>query len=132
MKRIFISLLSVVALAVPALALAQTPTPNFTYTDLWIIQVIKISQQAVTFLMVVATLWFIWTVIAYIREKDAKEAANKKNGMLRGIIGLFVIVGIWGIIRIIASTLGVTGGSLPTDQVACPPGMIYSGGTCHS
>lgn len=126
MKKIFISFMSVLAMAVPALA-QVTPSyqPNFAYTDRWILQIVSLSKQAVTFLMVVATLYFIWTVISYIRVKEAKDAEEKKKAMIRGIIGLFVIVAIWGIIRIIASTLGVTGGSIDPQATPCPPGMQY-------
>lgn len=124
MKKIVISLFALALLVVPAIALAQTP--NFTYTDRWIVQIISLSQKAVTFLMVIATLYFIWTVISYIRVKEAKDAEEKKKAMIRGIIGLFVIVGIWGIVRILQSTLGVQSGSLPANEVACPPGMSYN------
>lgn len=125
MKKFFVSLLALALIAVPFVAFAQSPQPDFSYADRWVIQIISYSQKAVTFLMVIATLWFIWTVISYIRVKEAKDAEEKKKAMLRGIIGLFVIVGIWGIIRIISSTLGVSGGSLNTNDTPCPPGMSY-------
>ncbi len=126
MKKIFIPLLALAVLVVPALALAQAPNPDFTYANSWIIRIVSLAQQAVTFLMVVATLYFIWTVIAYIRVKEAKDAEEKKKAMLRGIIGLVVIVGIWGIVGIITRTFDIRGGSLPTNQVACPPGLEYN------
>lgn len=128
MKKIFVSLVALLALAVPALVSAQVgtgPNPDFTYANSWIIQLMTIAQKAVTFLMVVATLYFIWTVIAYIRVKEAKDAEEKKKAMIRGIIGLVVIVGIWGIVGIITRTFDIRGGSLPTNNVACPPGMVY-------
>ncbi len=123
MKKIFISLTGLVALVTPVAVLAQSP--DFNYANDWIIQLIRVSQQAVTFLMVIATLWFIWTVIAYIRVKEAKDAEEKKKAMLRGIIGLVVIVGIWGIVSIVARTFGISGGSLPVQDTPCPPGMRY-------
>ncbi len=125
MKKFFVSLLALALVVLPVAAFAQSAQPDFTYADRWVIQIIRYSQQAVTFLMVLATLYFIWTVIGYIRVKDAKESEEKKKAMLRGIIGLFVIVGIWGIVRIISSTLGVSGGSLNTNDTPCPPGMTY-------
>lgn len=126
MKKIFISFMSVLVTAVPALAqITPTYQPNFAYTDRWILQIVSISKQAVTFLMVIATLYFIWTVIRYISAKEAKDVPDRKSAMFRGIIGLFVIVAIWGIIRIIGSTLGINGGSLNTSATPCPPGMTY-------
>ncbi len=118
MKKIVIPALALVVLLAP-LAFAQ----NFSYAENWITRIIDWTQRAVTFLMVIATLYFIWTVIQYIREKDAKEVVNKKNAMIRGIIGLAVIVGIWGIVNILTNTFGVgQGGSAP---VPCPPGQRY-------
>ncbi|MBP6857778.1 MAG: hypothetical protein KBC11_01095 [Candidatus Pacebacteria bacterium] len=128
MKKIVVSLFVLALLVLPAAVSAQLggPRPNFTYANTAVEQIIRWSQMAVTFLMIIATLWFIWTVIGYIRVKDATKAEDAKKAMIRGIIGLFVIVTIWGIVRILASTLGVTGGSLNTEDTPCPPGMTYS------
>ena len=126
MKKIFISLSAVLSLVLPVVAFAQAPIPDFTYTTSWINQIMAVASKAVTFLMVIATLYFIWTVISYIRVKEAKDAEEKKKAMLRGIIGLVVIVGIWGIVGIITRTFDIRGGSLPTNNVACPPGQEYN------
>jgi hypothetical protein len=128
MKKIFISLFALALSFLPAIAMAQPfpvpggPRPNFNYTNDLVDQIVIWAQRGITFLMVLATGYFIWTVIGYIREKDSAKAKDRKDAMIRGIIGLFVIVGIWGIIRIISSTLDVTGGSA---AVPCPPGLEY-------
>ena len=126
MKKIVMSLSALALLVVPAAVLAQY-TPNFTYTDSWINKALELSQRGITFLMVVATIYFLVSVIRFITDKGDKAEATtqKKNAMFRGIIGLFVMVGIWGIIRIISSTLGVGGGSINPSQVPCPPGQSY-------
>jgi hypothetical protein len=127
MKKIVMSFIALMAL--PASALAQVTVqgaPNTAYIETWIAKLLVFGQQATTFLMIAATLYFIWSVIGYIREKDAKAAAEKKGAMLRGIIGLFVIVAIWGIVRLISSTLGIGTGSINSSNVPCPPGMNYS------
>jgi Na+/proline symporter len=121
MKKIVIPLFVLVLLVAPV-AFAQQP--NFQYTNDWVTQLIAWSKSAVTFLMVLATLYFIWTVIGYIRVKEAKDAEEKKHAMIRGIIGLFVIVAIWGIIRVLSSTLGVSG--TYDQQAPCPPGLTWN------
>lgn len=127
MKKIVTSFIALAALVFPGIAAAQVTqgTPQFQYVDSWVAKLLEYGQQAVTFLIVIATLWFIWTVVSYIRVKEAKDAEEKKKAMLRGIIGLFVIIAIWGIIRIITSTLGVGTGSLNSSNIPCPPGMQY-------
>ena len=125
MKKILISLFVLGLIALPVFAFAQIggPRPDFTYANDSIDQIVLWAQRGVTFLMVLATLFFVWTVIGYIREKDGTKATEKKNAMLRGIVGLFVIVAIWGIIRVISNTLGVNGTN--TVVPACPPGLAY-------
>ncbi len=124
MKKILIGVLALATLTLPSFALAQFgPQPDTGYIDSWIVRIIDWTQRAVTFLMVLATLWFIWTVIQYIRTKDAKDIPDRRGAMIRGIIGLAVMVGVWGIIRIVTNVFGVTaGGSAP---VPCPPGQTY-------
>ncbi|MCC7436498.1 hypothetical protein IT402_01320 [Candidatus Nomurabacteria bacterium] len=129
MKNIVKSLFIFAVLVFPSQALAQVTiqgTPNTAYIDTWVEKLLKFGQQLTTFLMIAATLYFIWTVIGYIRAKDATKAEESKKAMIRGIIGLFVIVAIWGIVRLITSTLGVGTGSLNSRDVPCPPGMIYN------
>ena len=116
----------------PATELAQTQgTPSFGYVDTWVTKLLEFGGKATTFLMIAATLYFIWTVIGYIREKDAKAATEKRGAMLRGIVGLFVIVAIWGIVKLLATTFGVTTGNTTGINVPCPPGMTYTGGRCQ-
>ena len=125
MKNIVMSFLAM--LIAPATALAQVQgTPDFGYVDTWVSKLLQFGQQLTTFLMIAATLYFIWTVIGYIRVKEAKDSEEKKKAMIRGIVGLFVIVAIWGIVKLLASTLGVTTGNSANINVPCPPGMTYS------
>jgi hypothetical protein len=122
MKKIVMSFAALASLLSPVAVLAQVQgVPDTAYVDTWVTKLLDLGQKATTFFMIAATLFFIWTVIAYIREKDSKEAANKKSAMFRGIIGLFVIVAIWGIVRILAQTFGVTTGNNAgnTQVVAC-------------
>lgn len=130
MKKIVMSLFAL--LLAPATALAQIQgVPDTTYVDTWVTKLLEFGGRATTFLMIAATLYFIWTVIGYIREKDAKAATEKKNAMFRGIIGLFVIVAIWGIVKLLATTFGVSTGNTTNINVPCPPGMVYINGRCQ-
>ena len=55
----------------------------------------------------VALAYFVWRVIQYALAKgpDAKEEA--RGAMIGGVVALLVIVGIWGIIAFLSSTLGI-------------------------
>lgn len=131
MKKIVISALALAALAAPV-AFAQIigagPQPNFNYVNSWVDQLVLWTQRAITFLMVIATIYFLVSVIKFISDKGDKPDATKakKKAMTNGIIGLAVMVGIWGIVRILTSAFGVSTGTPTTGApVSCPPGQIY-------
>ena len=58
-------------------------------------------------------LYFIWGVIQYMIA-DGEEAKTKgKDTILSGIIGLTVIVSIWGLVAILGQTLGLENAKAP-------------------
>jgi uncharacterized protein YacL len=76
--------------AFPALALAQTVTPQFAYTDRVIGQGQYYLGLAVTILMILMTVWFLISVFNFIREKDAAKMKDRKKQMINGLIVLLV------------------------------------------
>jgi uncharacterized protein YacL len=113
--------------AFPALALAQTVTPQFAYTDRVIGQGQYYLGLAVTILMILMTVWFLISVFNFIREKDAAKMKDRKKQMINGLIGLFVAVAVWGIIRIASSIVGINDANNASPNLTCPPG--YRPGT---
>jgi phosphatidylglycerophosphatase A len=116
-------------LVVPALALAQ----NFTYVNNWLNQALYWLRLSITVLMIAMTLFFLWGVFNFIKEQDPGKAADKKKIMWNGLLGLFISVAVWGIIRIAGNIVGVdVNNNNTTPGVTCPPGMKYSTstGTC--
>ncbi len=132
MKKIlttgFFSLASF-ALALPAFA--QQGSPNTGQVDFFIAKIFEYARMGITFLMIAATLYFIWTVIQYITAKDADSRKEYRGKMVAGIVGLFVIVSVWGIVYFIGNTLGLGGGTSPYS-LPCPPGTrpIGPAGSC--
>lgn len=58
-------------------------------------------------LITLATLYFIWGVIKYITAKDEEKRKEGVKIIIAGIIGLFVIVAVWGIVALLGETFGV-------------------------
>ncbi len=59
-------------------------------------------------LMSLAVAGFIWGIIKYFINPDNEEQKKKgKDFMVWGLIALFVIVSMWGIVAIFSNTLGL-------------------------
>lgn len=66
-----------------------------------------------------ALIFFFYGLAQFIRSVSEKTLEEGKNKMIWGVIALFVMVSIWGIIKYIGDSVGistgVTGGSVPTN-----------------
>ena len=71
-----------------------------------IVSVIVVPLVSLVF--VFAVLVFIWGVAGIIiHREDPERLATGRQHMIWGIVGIFIMIGFYGIIRIIANTLGV-------------------------
>ena len=91
----------------PLLAAAQQTLGGVGVTILGIINTI------ILILMALAVLYFVIAVIRYIMAKEEKAKGEARNNMIYGIIGLFVIFSVWGLVKILQTTFGVQGGVSP-------------------
>ncbi|MDE1874502.1 MAG: hypothetical protein KGI79_00885 [Patescibacteria group bacterium] len=67
-----------------------------------------VVNPVVELLFAAAAFYFIWGVFKYIRNSD--DPSGREEGgkhILYGIIGLFIMFSVWGIIQVVRSTLGV-------------------------
>ena len=58
---------------------------------------------------------FLWGVFKFIRSSEQKDKQESKQFIFMGLIGLFVMVSVWGIIKILNTTLGINS-TVPTLQ----------------
>lgn len=78
-----------------------------------------INAAIIPLLFTLAFLFFLWGMINYIRNaNDVKKREETKKFIYWGVIGLTVMVGIWGIVRIVTSTFGL-GNTVPQLQTDC-------------
>jgi multisubunit Na+/H+ antiporter MnhB subunit len=74
-------------------------------------------------LITFAVVTLIYGVISYVIAKDDAAKEKGRNVMIYGIVGLFVIVAMWGLVAVLRNTfLGGQNGSLQTNQIPCVPG----------
>lgn len=122
MKKI--SALSALLLAMPFVVSAQS---SGTFGSI-LTTITTLVNQLIPLAMALALLAFFWGLVKYIWSSGNEEGkADGKNIMIAGIVGLFVMVSIWGLVGIIANTFGVTkGGSETAPRVnTSAGGAIY-------
>lgn len=75
----------------------------------------RLVDLATPIIVGIALLAFFWGLAKYIFASGNEEAkAEGKNIMIWGIIALFVMVSVWGIVRFIGDAVGVDqGGTIP-------------------
>jgi hypothetical protein len=66
----------------------------------------NIVNPFLRFLFVLALVVFLWGIFQYIREGDNEAARGVgRQHMLWGIVGLFIMMGVYGILNIICNTI---------------------------
>ena len=106
-KILFVSL----SLTAPFSGFARTLGDILNPTTGTIPQILNI---VIPILMVIATIVFIWGIISYILSAGSDERKKEaKNLIIWGLIGLFVIGAMWGLVTVIASTFGVSETVIP-------------------
>src|SRR3989344_9617250 len=117
-KKIKIFVLSAsISLFLPMLSLAVTEVPNPAMCPGNMNDVRGILNfftcllldSVVPLLITLAIVVFIYGVIRYIANaNDSAKREEGRNFMIWGIIGIFVIVSIWGLVKLLAGTFGVS------------------------
>lgn len=109
MKKSLTTLAAVAASFTPALAFAQTAsTPSAGGS--FFVKVQGFINQAIFLLFSVATLVFLYGVVAYvIAGGDEKKGSAARSYMMWGIIGLAMMAAVWGFVNLVVETLGLSG-----------------------
>jgi len=75
---------------------------------------INIFRAFVPVLIGFAVLIFIWGIVRFIAHMDnEQERAAGKKLMVWGVVALFVIVSVWGLVGILLGTFGLTNPVVP-------------------
>lgn len=82
---------------------------NSTTVETLIGQVGAWIDALVPIVMVLALLYFFWGLAQYIMNAgDEAKAKEGKSIMIYGVIALFVMISIWGLVGFLQRTFGVT------------------------
>lgn len=119
MKK-FLASLSLSAL--PVVALAATANATDAFSLIRILQ--NIVDAVVPFIIGLGVLVFIYGVFNFVTSAGDEEArAGAKQLIIWGIIGIFVMVSVWGLVHILVGTfnLDTRGEALPVQYGAIAP-----------
>jgi len=114
MKKSIIALSLFVALVTPSIAFAQLGN---------VLGLVGTSQviinMAIPIVFAIALLAFFWGLAKFINNSGSEEKkAEGKNLMIWGVLALFIMASIWGIVIFIGDALGVgQGGATPTPAI---------------
>lgn len=82
--------------------------PNPKFYDLIVLASCYLNRAVVPLIFSVAMVAFIWGVVQYVINTDNETAKTKgKDFMIWGIVGLAVMLSIWGLVQILGNTFGV-------------------------
>jgi len=97
--------------------LAMVPMLAFAADITTILETGKtILNSLIPILMILATVVFLWGVITYITAGgDEEKAATGRAYIIWGLIGLFAMVAIWGLVLALVSTFQVGGQQIPSS-----------------
>jgi len=67
----------------------------------------NILNPIIAILFALAFAYFVWGVAAYLWRPDSEEARTKgQKAMLWGIVGMFIMVSVFGIMSFLISSIG--------------------------
>lgn len=104
---------------VPVAAFAAQNAPDLNNLSTLATQIGELVDLLLPIAVTLAVLFFFWGLAEFILasgEESAKEEGRRK--MIWGVVALFVIVSIWGIIAFLGNLLGIgQGGQAPVPGV---------------
>ncbi len=85
----------------------------------WIIcKIGDILNILIPILIVAGVVFFVWGVVQFVISDDEEAKKKGKNRMIFGIIGLVVIVAMWGLVGIVEKTFGLNGVNTQIQNLA--------------
>ena len=99
--------------SLPFTVLAQTSATAGTV----LAKLTEIFGLIAPILITLAVLWFFWGLITYLMG-DVSEKEKGRTTMIYGIITIFVMVAVFGLVQLIANTFGIApGGTISTPSL---------------
>ena len=103
-KKLAMYIFGINSIFFPVIALAQAPQDLIGVIDI----LLTLFRAFIPLLFVLALVFFLWGAAKYIYQADdATARAEGSKTMLYGVIALFVMVSIWGLVGLLGGTFGI-------------------------
>ena len=120
--------LSGLVLLTPALVFAQsacTPLGSGGVTSStgtlfnFLCTIKNLFNTIIPVLVALGVVYFVWGVITYVIASDEEAKKSGRDRMIYGIIGLAVIIGLWGLVGILGNTFNIGSDQNP-EKITLP------------
>ena len=112
MKKKILALVALLAIT-PSIVMAQAT--NLGYFTGLVSQIKGILNALVPVLIVAGVVYFLWGVLQFVSAGDDEEGRKAgRNRMIHGVIAIFVMASIWGLVGLLGTLTGVGVGSVIT------------------
>lgn len=75
----------------------------------------QIVNPIIVFIFALALVYFLYGMVVFIANADNEDARDTgKKHMLWGVVGLFIMVSVYGILKIVIGTMGVSSDNIPS------------------
>ena len=129
MKKKFIAVSGLGLVFAPFVVLAQTTggavakcAPGAAIVDIqtFLCKIGDILNAVLPILIALGVVYFVWGVVTFVISDDEEAKTKGRDRIVMGIIGLAVIIGVWGLVAIVRNTFG-----LRNDQSITLPTVPY-------
>lgn len=119
--------IAIVASVAPVLALAQTQSTvpaggaltTITNINQLTNRALGIGDTILYILVAVSVIYIVWNVVQYMIKPNGSESRKEAGlAILYGIIGLFVIVSVWGLVGILTNSFKTDPNRQPIPNVS--------------
>ena len=91
----------------PVMALAQDINTERGLGDFIQDVLVFINAYIIPLIIALAVLVFIWGVLKYVISKDDDTKKEARGVMIWGIIAIFVMVSVWGLVNLLGNTFSL-------------------------
>ena len=113
-------LVAALAILGPSVAFAQTSAPVRDFNSLTV-KATSIGNTIIGILIAVAVIFIIYNVLMFIVKAGSDDRKTYQHAILWGIVGLAVILSIWGLVAILTNTFGTSGVNAPAQLYPTNP-----------